>query len=94
MYVEPHELRTIQWEPTSYCNANCIGCPRTDTETMLTRPHIVELQRHATEQESNAFISSVVDKRLEKLQLVIYNGDIGDAMICLLYTSPSPRDIS
>ena len=48
MYVEPHELRTIQWEPTSYCNANCIGCPRTDPETMLTRPHIVELQRHAT----------------------------------------------
>ena len=81
MYVEPHELRTIQWEPTSYCNANCIGCPRTDTETMLTRPHIVELQRHATQQESNAFISSVVDKRLEKLQLLIYNGDIGDAMM-------------
>jgi len=48
---------------------------------MLTRPHIVELQRHATQQESNAFISSVIDKRLEKLQLVIYNGDIGDAMM-------------
>ena len=81
MYIKPEELTLIQWEPTSYCNANCIGCPRTDTETMLTRPHIVELQRHATQQESNAFISSVVDKRLEKLQLVIYNGDIGDAMM-------------
>ncbi len=81
MYVEPQELRTIQWEPTSFCNANCIGCPRTDLDTMLTRPHIAALQRHATEQESDAFVLSVIDKRLKKLQEVVYNGDIGDAMM-------------
>ena len=81
MYVEPQELRTIQWEPTSFCNANCIGCPRTDLDTMLTRPHIAAMQRHATEQESDAFVLSVVDKRLKKLREVVYNGDIGDAMM-------------
>ena len=81
MYVEPQELRTIQWEPTSFCNANCIGCPRTDLDTMLTRPHIAAMQRHSTEQESDAFVLSVVDKRLKKLREVVYNGDIGDAMM-------------
>jgi len=81
MYVEPQELRTIQWEPTSFCNANCIGCPRTDPDTMLTRPHIAALQRHATEQESNAFVLSVTDERLKKLHEIVYNGDIGDAMM-------------
>ena len=81
MYVEPQELRTIQWEPTSFCNANCIGCPRTDLDTMLTRPHIAAMQRHATEQESHAFILSVLDKRLKNLREVVYNGDIGDAMM-------------
>jgi len=81
MYIKPNELRTVQWEPTSYCNANCIGCPRTDQETMLTRPHIVEFQRHASESETQAFISSVTDPRIKNLNRIIYNGDIGDAMM-------------
>tara|TARA_B100001057_G_scaffold251512_1_gene251779 strand:- start:182 stop:1234 length:1053 start_codon:yes stop_codon:yes gene_type:complete len=48
---------------------------------MLTRPHIAALQRHATEQESNAFVLSVTDERLKKLHEIVYNGDIGDAMM-------------
>ena len=81
MYVHPSELKLVQWEPTSICNANCIGCPRTDHDTMLTHPFIVKTQRHATTDEIENFISSIADIRLEKLETVMFNGEIGDAMM-------------
>ena len=81
MYIIPELLETIQWEPTSFCNANCLACPRTDKETLLTLPSIVHTQRHASEPEIQSFIDSVVDPRLKKLKDVTYNGNIGDAMM-------------
>ena len=81
MYINPRELHTIQWEPTSLCNANCIGCPRTDHDTMLTHPFIVKSQRHASDTEIQGFVDSVADQRLEKLSRIIFNGEIGDAMM-------------
>tara|TARA_B100001094_G_scaffold331727_1_gene401084 strand:+ start:6262 stop:7494 length:1233 start_codon:yes stop_codon:yes gene_type:complete len=81
MYVKPEELETIQWEPTSYCNANCLVCPRTDKETLLTQPSIVHTQRHSTTDDVQAFINSVLDPRLEKLRKIVYNGNIGDSMM-------------
>lgn len=81
MYVHPSELKLVQWEPTSLCNANCIGCPRTDHDTMLTHPFIVKTQRHTTNDEIQSFIDSIADPRLEKLETVMFNGEIGDAMM-------------
>ena len=72
MYINPRELHTIQWEPTSLCNANCIGCPRTDHDTMLTHPFIVKSQRHASDTEIQGFVDSVADQRLEKLSRIIF----------------------
>ena len=57
MYIKPEELELIQWEPTSYCNANCLVCPRTDKDTMLTQPHIVRTQRHSNDDDIQAFIT-------------------------------------
>jgi len=81
MYIKPEELELVQWEPTSYCNANCLVCPRTDQETMLTQPSIVHTQRHSNNTDIQAFINSVVDVRLKKLKKIVYNGNIGDAMM-------------
>tara|TARA_B100001057_G_scaffold345656_1_gene346789 strand:- start:118 stop:1329 length:1212 start_codon:yes stop_codon:yes gene_type:complete len=81
MYIKPDELELIQWEPTSYCNANCLVCPRTDKETMLTQPNIVHTQRHSSGDDIQAFIDSAVDPRLKKLKKIVYNGNIGDAMM-------------
>jgi len=81
MYIAPNELTQIQWEPTSYCNANCLVCPRTDKETMLSQPNIVHTQRHSSLDDVQAFINSVSDIRLESLKTVVYNGNIGDAMM-------------
>tara|TARA_A100001015_G_C14890465_1_gene672193 strand:- start:32 stop:1153 length:1122 start_codon:yes stop_codon:yes gene_type:complete len=80
-YINPHDLEYVQWEPTSYCNANCIGCPRTDNETMLTKPYIVKFQRHASAEQVQYFIDSIVDERLVNLKTLQYNGNIGDAMM-------------
>ena len=79
MFIDPSKLDSIQWEPTSFCNANCLACPRTDPETLLTRPYIVATQRHASESENSAFIKSALDERLSSLKKIIYNGNIGDA---------------
>ena len=81
MYIKPEELELIQWEPTSYCNANCLICPRTDKETLLTEPSIVHTQRHSNDDDIQAFINSVSDSRLKSLKTVVYNGNIGDAMM-------------
>lgn len=81
MYIKPEELTQIQWEPTSYCNANCLVCPRTDKETMLTKPSIVHNQRHSSTDDIKAFVDSVVDDRLKSLTNIVYNGNIGDAMM-------------
>ena len=81
MYIKPEELTLIQWEPTSYCNANCLVCPRTDKETMLTQPNIVHTQRHSSGDDIQAFIDSAVDPRLKKLKKIVYNGNIGDSMM-------------
>ena len=81
MYIKPEELETVQWEPTSYCNANCLVCPRTDQETLLTQPNIVHTQRHSNSTDIQAFIDSVVDARLKKLRKIVYNGNIGDSMM-------------
>jgi len=81
MYIAPNELTQIQWEPTSYCNANCLVCPRTDKETMLSQPNIVHTQRHSSTDDVQAFINSVSDSRLKSLKTVVYNGNIGDAMM-------------
>ena len=80
-YINPHDLEYVQWEPTSYCNANCIGCPRTDNETMLTKPYIAKFQRHASAEQVQYFIDSIVDERLVNLKTLQYNGNIGDAMM-------------
>ena len=61
MYINPSDLDTIQWEPTSICNANCICCPRTDHDTMLTKPWIVKFQHHTSEDQYNAVIKSFLN---------------------------------
>ena len=81
MYINPSDLDTIQWEPTSICNANCICCPRTDHDTMLTKPWILKFQHHTSEEQYNAVIKSFCDPRLQKLRKIVYNGNIGDAMM-------------
>ena len=68
MYINPSDLDTIQWEPTSICNANCICCPRTDHDTMLTKPWILKFQHHTSEEQYNAVIKSFCDPRLQKKQ--------------------------
>ena len=78
MYIDPKELKIIQWEPTSYCNANCLACPRTDPDTLLTKSEIVKYQRHA---DPSPFIKSATDVRLGNLNRIVYNGTIGDAMM-------------
>ena len=78
MYIDPLELENIQWEPTSYCNANCIGCPRTDPETLLTTALIHKWQRHAP---YKPFLKSINPKLLPNLKWITFNGNIGDAMM-------------
>ncbi len=70
MYINPSDLDTIQWEPTSICNANCICCPRTDHDTMLTKPWILKFQHHTSEEQYNAVIKSFCDPRLQKLRRI------------------------
>ena len=78
MYIDPLELENIQWEPTSYCNANCIGCPRTDPETLLTTALIHKWQKHAP---YKPFIKSINPKLLPSLKWITFNGNIGDCMM-------------
>lgn len=81
MFIEPEKLEIIQWEPSSFCNAQCIACPRTDRETLTTRQHVLDDQRYAEKQNIDDIIDSVLDRRLTNLKEFIYNGTHGDAMM-------------
>lgn len=76
VYINPDELQTIVWEPTSYCNLRCITCSRINRETMLPKSAVLQFQRH--------FPLSLVDSifaNLPSLYKVKFDGDIGDALM-------------
>ncbi len=94
-WIDPDNLKVIQFEPTSFCNLRCPRCSRTDDTTLLPTAHIVRFQQHI----DLSLIDSMI-KDLPNLERVKMDGDIGDAMmhpkiyeICKIIKKRSPNTL-
>tara|TARA_B100001094_G_scaffold330863_1_gene397239 strand:- start:1257 stop:2504 length:1248 start_codon:yes stop_codon:yes gene_type:complete len=72
-YINPNEIKIIQFEPTSYCNLRCIGCSRTDSHTGLPKKIVLDHQQHISLE-----LIEPIFKNLKNLERIKFDGDIGD----------------
>ena len=72
-YINPNEIKIIQFEPTSYCNLRCIGCSRTDSDTGLPKKIVLDHQQHIPLE-----LIEPIFKNLKNLERIKFDGDIGD----------------
>lgn len=72
-YINPIEIKIIQFEPTSYCNLRCVGCSRTDKHTGLPTQLVLNHQQHIS-----LDLIEPIFKDLTNLKRIKFDGDIGD----------------
>ncbi len=72
-YIDPEEVKLIQFEPTSYCNFRCVSCSRTDAKTLLPKQIVLDHQQHIPLE-----LIEPIFKDLKNLKRIKFDGDIGD----------------
>lgn len=72
-YINPNEIKIIQFEPTSYCNLRCVSCSRTNFVTGLPKKIVLDHQQHISLE-----LIEPIFKNLKNLERIKFDGDIGD----------------
>lgn len=75
-YIDPKDITLIQFEPSSYCNLQCVTCSRTNYDTLLPTNIVLKHQQHIPLE-----LIEPIFKDLPNLKNVKFDGDIGDCLM-------------
>lgn len=75
-YIDPKDITIIQFEPSSYCNLQCVTCSRTNYDTLLPTNIVLKHQQHISLE-----LIEPIFKDLTNLKRIKFDGDIGDCLM-------------